>query len=195
QPKATFVDGTRTTTDASTKSPISGLSRREELAQRIMDHPNFPRAIANRMWAHFFGKGFTQPFDDFNEQNQVSIPELLDELAAAFKHYGYDQKMLIRWICNSRAYQLSSVANKTNEKEEPEKLFSRMLLEVQSPEQLFESLMVATKTDLADRKTLKEQWRSRLVANFGDDEGNEVSFNGTVVQALMMMNGKELNEA
>jgi hypothetical protein len=195
QTKAAFIDGTRISTDAGTKAPITGLSRREELAQRIVDHPNFPRAIINRMWAHFTGKGFTQPFDDFNEQNQVSIPELLDELAAAYKHYGYDQRMLIRWICNSHAYNLSSVANKTNDKEEAEKFFSRMLLKVQTPEQLFDSLMLATKADAADRKTLKEQWRNRLIANFGDDEGNEVSFNGTVVQALMMMNGKEINDA
>ena len=27
----------------------------------------------------------------------------------------------------------------------------------------------------------------------GDDEGNELTFNGTVVQALLMMNGPELN--
>jgi hypothetical protein len=195
QTKATFLDGARISLDPASKTPISGLSRRQELAQRIVEHPSFPRAIVNRMWAHFFGKGFTQPFDDFNEQNQVSIPELLDELAAAYKHYGYDQKVLIRWICNSRAYQLSTVANKTNEKEDAEKFFSRMLLKVQTPEQLFESLMLATKADAPDKKALREQWQSKLIANFGDDEGNEVSFNGTVVQALMMMNGKEINEA
>jgi hypothetical protein len=206
QTKAAFLDGTRISIDPATKLPINGLARREELAQRILDHPNFPRAIVNRMWAHFFGKGFTQPFDDFNEQNQVSIPEVLDELASQFKHYGYDQKMLIRWICNSRAYSLSCVANKTNDKEEAEKFFSRMLLKVQTPEQLFESLMCATdpayksekeknKSSAEAVKKLREQWQGRLVANFGDDEGNEVSFNGTVVQALMMMNGKEINDA
>src|SRR5262249_47939151 len=35
QTKATFLDGTRITTNAKTKAPIVGLSRREELAQRI----------------------------------------------------------------------------------------------------------------------------------------------------------------
>ena len=34
----------------------------------------------------------------------------------------------------------------------------------------------------------------KLVQQFGDDEGNEMTFNGTVVQALLMMNGRELNE-
>jgi len=35
----------------------------------------------------------------------------------------------------------------------------------------------------------------KLVVNFGDDEGNEITFNGTLLQALMLMNGKELSEA
>ena len=46
-----------------------------------------------------------------------------------------------------------------------------------------------------ERKKQKEDWMRKLVQNFGDDEGNEVTFNGTVVQALLMMNGKEINDA
>src|SRR5262249_1461993 len=41
----------------------------------------------------------------------------------------------------------------------------------------------------------RDQWLRRLTLNFGDDEGNEVNFNGTVVQALLMMNGRDLNGA
>src|SRR5262249_20096257 len=111
----------------------------------------------------------------------------------------YDLKKLIRWICHSHAYNLSCVANKTNDKPEVEPLFSRMVLKALSPEQLFESLMVATRAAAADTKdgkrAAREQWLGNLISNFGDDEGNEVNFNGTVVQALMMMNGKEINEA
>ena len=137
--------------------------------------------------------------DDFNDNNQPSDPELLNELAARFKHYNYDMTKLIRWICNSNAYQLSYVANRTNDKPEQEALFSRMMLKSMSPEQLFESLMVATNAEAAekkeDKKKLRDQWMSRLIANFGDDEGNEVNFNGTVVQALLMMNGEDINVA
>jgi hypothetical protein len=43
------------------------------------------------------------------------------------------------------------------------------------------------------KKTKKEQWLAKLTRNFGDDEGNEVTFNGTIIQALLMMNGSELN--
>ena len=70
-----------------------------------------PRPIVNRMWGVFLGRGFVNPVDDFNDQNKPSNPELLDELAVRFKNYNYDQKELIRWICNSEAYNLSCVAN------------------------------------------------------------------------------------
>src|SRR5205807_10290266 len=119
-----------------------GLARREELANHVIDHEMFPRAIVNRMWGLFFGRGFVNPIDDFNDNNQPSHPELLTELASRFKHYNYDQKKLIRWITHSNAYHLSYVANKTNDKVEQETQFARMNMKAMSPEQLFESLMV-----------------------------------------------------
>ena len=173
--------------------------RRDQLAAFIIDHENFPKSAVNRMWSVFFGKGFTSPIDDFNEQNVPTNPELLEELSSSFKNYNYDLKKLVRWICNSNAYNLTFVANKTNDKPEVEGLFSRMLLKSMSPEQLFESLMVSTKAEAAEskdaKKNLRTVWLNKLVSNFGDDEGNEVNFNGTVVQALLMMNGKDINEA
>jgi hypothetical protein len=176
-----------------------GMQRREMLAQFVVEHPQFPKAIVNRMWGVFFGRGFVNPIDDFNDQNQPSNPELLDELAARFKHYNYDFKRLIRWICNSNPYNLSCVANRTNDKPEQEALFSRMIMKAMSPEQLFESLLVAAKLEAGESKTgkkdLKDKWLGTLISNFGDDEGNEVNFNGTVVQALLMMNGKDINDA
>jgi hypothetical protein len=179
--------------------PAKIKNRREELASLLVEHENFPKAIVNRMWAHFFGKGLSNPVDDFTEQSQCAYPDLLDELGKQYKHYAYNQKDLIRWICNSKAYQLSCVANKTNDKPDAEPLFSRMLLKSMSPEQLFESLWVSTKMEDAvgatGKKDFKDKWQASLITNFGDDEGNEVSFNGTVVQALMMMNGKEINDA
>jgi hypothetical protein len=178
---------------------VQGIGRREKLAEFIIDHPQFPKAIVNRMWGVFFGRGFVNPIDDFNDQNQPSNPELLEELAARFKHYNYDCKRLIRWICNSNPYNLSYVANRTNDKPEQEALFSRMILKAMSPEQLFESIVTAAKLEAAEskagKKVLKDQWFNALISNFGDDEGNEVNFNGTVVQALMMMNGKDINDA
>jgi hypothetical protein len=178
---------------------LKGIARREALAQYIIDHDMFPTAQVNRVWGLFFGRGFVNPIDDFNDNNQPSHPELLKELADRFKHYNYDQKKLIRWITHSNAYHLSYVANKTNDKVEQETQFARMNMKAMSPEQLFESLMVATRADQAETKEakakLRADWLKGLITNFGDDEGNEITFNGTIVQALMMMNGKEINAA
>jgi hypothetical protein len=201
QTKATFLDGSKISSreDNGSKDPISGLERRQELADRIIAYPTFAKAYVNRIWAHFFGRGFTSPIDDFNSENEPTNPELLDGLAEKFKHYGYNQKDLIRWICNSNAYSLSCVANRSNEKPDSEALFCRMPLKAMSPESLLESLLVATQSeatkDLDAKKALREKWMNNLIANFGDDEGNEVSFNATVVQALLMMNGQDINDA
>src|SRR5207244_7028060 len=92
----------------------------------------------------------------------------------------------------------SSVGNKTASSE-GEALFRRMLLKTMTPEQLFESLIVATRAEMFESKEIREklrkEWLKDLTANFGDDEGNEVTFNATVVQALLMMNGGYLNNA
>jgi len=66
QTKPVFLDGTKLT-------DVKG-TRRQELARLITEHDNFPKAFVNRMWAHFLGRGFTSPVDDFNEQNQPSNP-------------------------------------------------------------------------------------------------------------------------
>jgi hypothetical protein len=192
--KSVFLDGR-------VKMPEIGKdnTRRKELARFIIKSDYFAKAFINRMWAHFFGRGLTKVFDDFGEHNPVSHPELLDKLAADFKKYNYRPRDLLRWICNSQAYGLSSVANETNDKEDAEPYFAHMQLKAMSPEQLFESLMVATAPKVADnrmeKKKLRDSWMKRLVDNFGDDEGNEATFNGTVVQALLMMNGDDINRA
>src|SRR5206468_4103994 len=91
-------------------------------------------------------------------------------------------------------------ANATNEKAETDVFFSRMMLKSMTPEQLLESLWVATQGKSASQsgdakavETRRTEWTKKLVRNFSDDEGNEITFNGTVIQALLLMNGKEIN--
>jgi hypothetical protein len=78
------------------------------------DNPFFARALVNRMWGHLMGRGLVDPVDDMRETNPPSNPELLDALAADFIKHKFDVKHLIRTICNSRTYQLSSVPNEYN---------------------------------------------------------------------------------
>jgi len=175
-------------------------SRRAVLARLLTAHPSFPKAIVNRVWGQLFGRGLNeQPaVDDFGEHNPLVHPRLLERLSEAFAEVGYDLKLLYTWVCTSDAYGLTSSTNSTNEKPEADVFFSRMLLKALTPEQMLESLWVATrgKSDVADSPAARDRrrnWTASLVRNFGDDEGNEVTFNGTVVQALLMMNGREIN--
>ncbi|HUQ69391.1 MAG TPA: DUF1549 domain-containing protein, partial [Planctomycetaceae bacterium] len=45
----------------------SGVNRRQTLANLLTseDQPQIAAAFVNRVWAHFFGAGFTKPIDDF----------------------------------------------------------------------------------------------------------------------------------
>ncbi|MBN9118192.1 MAG: DUF1549 domain-containing protein [Planctomycetes bacterium] len=200
----------RSTKTLATVSGASGKTRRQILADWVTQHDNFEKAYVNRMWGHLFGRGLHKEptVDDFKSDNEIVHPELLAYLAEQFKLYNYDSKRLLEWICTSDVYQLSHVAGKEKVKVgdklkaltevEFEPYFARMPLKAQSPEVLFESLAIATRararmTDEA-YKNLKRTWSARLVRNFGDDEGNEANFNGTIVQALLMMNGKDLND-
>lgn len=172
-------------------------TRREALARYVVTHDNFARAYVNRIWGHLFGRGLNKEasVDDFGSHNEVIHPELLAKLAEDFAKYQYDPKRLLEWICLSDPYQLSHVAPKEYADPKFDPYFARMPLKALSPEVLFESLTTATRAeDSAGRKQRREQWMEKLVKNFGDDEGNEMTFNGTIVQALLMMNGRELNE-
>ncbi|MFP6678453.1 MAG: DUF1553 domain-containing protein, partial [Pirellulaceae bacterium] len=74
------------------------------------DNPYFARAFVNRMWAHFFGRGLVEPMDDLRATNPATIEPLLDELAAEFINSKFDMKHVLRLICTSNTYQLSSQA-------------------------------------------------------------------------------------
>jgi hypothetical protein len=190
-----FLDGSKLPKESST------MSRREILAKFLTGHKNFSKSYVNRMWGHFFSRGMNEKpaADDFGEHNPVIHDELLDKLGEMFVAANYNPKTLIRWVVLSDPYQLKAMANKTNDKPDDEVYFSRQMLKAMGPEELYDSLLTATqpgqkRNDEATRGR-RQTWLGRLTQNFGDDEGNELTFNGTVVQALLMMNGRDLNDA
>jgi hypothetical protein len=90
---------------------------RQKLVDWLVDvkNPYFARAVANRYWAHFFGRGIVDPLDDMRATNPPSNPELLDALARELTDHKYGLKHLVRIICKSRTYQLSAVPNGINQ--------------------------------------------------------------------------------
>jgi Protein of unknown function (DUF1553)/Protein of unknown function (DUF1549) len=94
--------------------PSLTISEDEDPRQSLVDwmarpeNPFFARALANRLWGHFLGRGLVDPLDDIRVTNPPSNPELLDALARDFIDHKFDVKHLIRTIMNSSTYQLSS---------------------------------------------------------------------------------------
>ncbi len=188
-----FLDGRKI-------SQGTDVVRRSELGKLIADPKNgdMAKAFVNRMWAHFLGRGFVNPVDDFGSHNPPSHPELLDKMAADFQNSGYDVKALCRWITASRAYQLSAVRTKDNAKDEG--LFNVMQLKPMTPEQLFDSLITATTSHRAGTRESdlkkRDAWMRQFLFAFANDEAEETTnFQGTIPQALMMMNGELMNDA
>ncbi|MEX0724706.1 MAG: DUF1549 and DUF1553 domain-containing protein [Planctomycetaceae bacterium] len=184
------------------------VNRREELAKLMTDgnRPQLALSMVNRMWQHFFGKGFTNPVDDMGPHNTPTHPELLEQLSREFVASGYDVKKLIRWICLSEAYQRSSQFNDTNLSDNPEAglppLFSRVYPKSMSAEQLYDSLVVATRPQNQKRiswaadEPLRDQWMQQFVTHMNTDENDETSnFEGTVSLALLMMNSDMISQA
>ncbi len=102
--------------DADPKVIAGDDDPRELLADWMTDpkNPYFAKAVANRYWAHFFGRGVVDPLDDMRVTNPPSNPALLDALAADLVANKYSLKALIRTICKSQTYQLSSAPNEFN---------------------------------------------------------------------------------
>lgn len=84
---------------------------------RRPDNPFFAKAIVNRVWAHYFGRGIIDPPDDLSPLNPPTHPELLDALCRDFIERGYNLKELHRTILSSRTYQQSSLATPDNERD------------------------------------------------------------------------------
>jgi hypothetical protein len=105
-------------------------------------NPYFARATVNRVWKFFMGRGIVEPVDDFRVTNPPSNEALLQSLADDFVKNGYSLKQLERTILNSRAYQLSSVANSTNRADEVN--YSHFLVRRLTSEQILDSMTQIT---------------------------------------------------
>jgi hypothetical protein len=117
-----------------TEAPLPG-DRRLVLSDWMTapENPWFARNLANRLWAHFLGRGLIDPVDDVRATNPPTNPELLDALARHLVDHQRDTRSLIRLITSSRVYQLSSRPNETNARDEQNHsraLFKRIDAEV-----------------------------------------------------------------
>ena len=169
-------------------------------------NPYFSKAIVNRIWKHFMGRAFVEPVDGFGEEYPATNPELLAWLAEDFVIHGYDLQHLMRTILNSKTYQRSSVTNRSNEDDEI--YYSHAYMKPLSADQFFYSMLQATGFEkLQQRKAggqlkntdienMKREHLRRFIFLLDNGEMEEIeAFNGTVPQALMMINGALVNDS
>ena len=181
----------------------AGKDRREVMAAWLTSPENafFSQNLVNIVWAHFFGPGLINDVDDVRVSNPPVNKELLEELARRFVEYKYDFKKLVRDICTSRTYQLSTKTNESNASDE--RNFSHALLRRVRAEVLLDMVTSVTDTknkfsglplgaravQIADGNTSTYFLTTFGRANRGTVCSCEVRMEPNLSQALHLLNG------
>ena len=195
--------------DGHAMSADDSKSRRAELVRLLAadSRQTVAQAMINRTWAQVFGYGFTNPIDDLGPHNPVSHSELLEFLAKSFVASDYDLRRLMRWLTLSQAFQLSSVqAEQSFAIDGPQEggapLFSRAYPRPMGPEQVYDSIRIAIRSaadqpiDSSIGTGHRREWVEQFVESYGTDENDEqLAFEGNITQAMLMMNGEDLQAA
>ena len=179
---------------------------RLHLAEWMTDsqNPYFARAITNRIWAEYFGRGIVHPVDDFRPSNPPTNAALLDALAQCFIDHDFDLKDLMRTIMQSEVYQLSSQFNEYNVGDTQN--FSRSYRRRLPAEVMLDAVCDVTGTrdalpGVSTGGRAIEAWNHKLNSIFLDAFGRppmnvdcpcDRDTSSNMVQALHMMNSTEL---
>lgn len=197
------------------EQPQPGERRRVALARMLTAHPQFARASVNYIWKEIFGAGIVEPADSFDltRQDPATLPagavlqpthpELLDELALAFRDSGYDLRTLLRLIVRSNAYQLSAQYAPGNWSEAWTPYYARHYARRMLAEEVLDAIFKATNVGgvmastagpigkaMALPDTMEGGAYRSFLNNFGrgnrddDDRTNDSS----ILQALGMLN-------
>jgi uncharacterized protein DUF1553/uncharacterized protein DUF1549 len=105
-------------------------------------NPYFVRAIVNRVWRHYMGRGLIEPVDDLRATNPASNEPLMDALSKDLVEHKFDLKHLMRTILNSRTYQLTSRPRPENKKDDRQ--YSRYFVRRLTAEQLLDAICQVT---------------------------------------------------
>lgn len=186
---------------------VKGKDRREVLAEWLAspENPYFATNLSNIVWAHFFGRGIIDEVDDVRVSNPAVNQELLSELGRRFTDYNYDFRRLVRDICTSRTYQLSTQTNSSNEKDhrnfahaELRRLRAEVMLDcitqITSTTDKFPGLPVGARAvHIADGNT-----STYFLTTFGRAKREsvcscEVKMEPNLSQALHLINGSTVN--
>lgn len=182
--------------------------RRQVLADWVVspDNPFFAKAIVNRLWAHYFGRGLVEPIDDLRETNPATNEPLLLALESHLREVRYDLKAFTRTLLASHVYQLSSETHDQNR--EDRQHFSHAQPKSMPAEVLLDA--VCQVTGVAEKFNgwpsgirAIEVWDNRMPSYFFRIFGRPVratvcecerSNEPSIAQALHLLNSPEIHE-
>jgi Protein of unknown function (DUF1549)/Protein of unknown function (DUF1553) len=195
--KAMFLSG-RVIEDPADKS--ASVSRREQLVRVALEEKSFfSRAIVNRLWAYFLGRGLVQPLDQMHSANPPVVPDLLEWLADDFAAHGYDLDRLVAALVSSRDYRLASTRAEQGEANDGP--FARAGLRPLTPAQLALSMALAagdgTYDQLAEPAAREKRYRELEgqvagLAKSGLLDARTDRFQSSTVEALFLSNAPEI---
>ncbi len=180
---------------------------RESLAAWITsaDNPFFAQVIANRLWGELMGRGIVEPIDDLRTTNPPSNPALLEALAADLRDHQFNLKHLLKSICMSHVYALSSIPNERNAGDRQN--YSRHYRTRLRAETLLDAIADITGIEesfsaMPPASRANQIWTTRINSIFLDTFGRpnpnqdppcERSSDSTVTQTLHLMNSPQLH--
>ncbi len=179
---------------------------RDKLVDWMADknNPFFGRTLANRYWKHFFGRGLVDPEDDMRATNPPTNPKLLDALSQHFIDSKFDMKALVRAICTSQVYRLSSVPNEFNADDRqnysryaPKRLHAEVLLDAVDTVTATKTSFKGVSSDTRAVQLPDNQFGSYFLSVFGRPDSAsacecERSFDASLAQMLHLFNSKEI---
>ncbi len=176
--------------------------RRETIARLVSsdENPWFARAIVNRIWTELIGDGFYDGIDDLGPDREPRSPELLDELCRGFVAADHDLKTLFRGIMATPAYQSKAVsranasravgASSCPQRLRADQVFSQVLAALGIDEEMAAGRM---KQRMGGKQKPLATPRGGFNQVFGYDPGlSRDEITGSIPQALLLMNGKQL---
>lgn len=170
------------------------------------ENPYFARTIANRLWAHYFGRGLVEPVDDLRATNPATNEPLLAALAQQLREQKYDLKAFTKTLLTSRTYQLSATPLPLNRSDEQN--FSHAMEKSLPAEVLLDAICQVTGVPekfngWPEGYRAIQIWDNRMPSYFFRIFGRPVrasvcecerSSEPSIAQALHLMNSPEISD-
>ena len=167
---------------------LTQQQRRVVLAAYLVYNPDnywFARSYVNRIWSELMGDGF-YAVDSLGPDKEIIHQLIVNKMAAQFRAEGFDSRWLFRLICQSDAYQ-----REAKPVGEDVDLFTSVRATRLRPWEVLDRLK-----SLGGQAIAKNRGLARSIAQVFEQDPStpHKSLEGTVQQALLMMNQYAINE-